>query len=149
MGPASTLKKSWEVDLKQTFTDMEWKIILRNSKRMSRELRTRLVQFKIINRVYWTPSRLYRDSPTCWRCEDDHGTLLNFLWECPKIQTFWGAIHENMRQITGQDIPYTPSLYVLGDQSPLSTLPAPLADWTCMVLSAWNCSSTGETVLKD
>ena len=132
-GQPSSVKRIWEADLNQSFTDSEWMMILRNSKKMSRELRTRLVQFKIINRVYWTPTRLFRaglrESPFCWRCGEDTGTLIHVLWECPRVQTLWCAIHENIMQITGQDIPYTPALFILGDPSPLKHLSTPLADW--------------------
>lgn len=55
---------------------------------MSRELRTRLIQFKIINRVYWTPSRLNKvgllDSLECCRCHDKDSTQTHKLWSCPR-----------------------------------------------------------------
>ena len=77
---ASCLRLVWEGDLKATFTDREWSRILQNMKKMSRELRTRLVQFKILNRVYWTPSKLYKvtlkQDPDCWRCQNGEGTLI-------------------------------------------------------------------------
>ncbi len=47
----SGLKSAWETDINLTFTDEEWENILKNCKKMSRELRTRLVQFKIIEYI--------------------------------------------------------------------------------------------------
>lgn len=65
----STLRSSWEADLSVKYTEEEWNKILCNTKKMSQELKTRLVQFKTLNRVYWTPSRLYRvklvQTPEC------------------------------------------------------------------------------------
>ena len=62
-------KTPWERDIGVSLSDEEWDEILGNGKKLSRELRTRLIQFKIINRIYWTPSRLFRvglsESPKC------------------------------------------------------------------------------------
>ena len=111
---ASKLPRERDLGLK--FSDGDWVKILRNGKKMSREFRTRLIQFKIINRIYWTPSRLFRvgltESPDCWRCQDRGGTLLHMLWGCPKIQDFWSAIHEKLERVTGLSIPFIPTLYL-------------------------------------
>ena len=56
-GALSALKKTWEKDLNITLDDGEWDMICKNVKTVSR---VRLIQFKIIQRFYWTPSRLYR-----------------------------------------------------------------------------------------
>lgn len=64
MGGEPPLKLAWERDLNILLTesesDGEWNAILYNMKKMSRELRTRLIQFKILNRIYWTPVKLHR-----------------------------------------------------------------------------------------
>lgn len=44
----------------QLFSDEEWSTILQNPQKSSSEIRTRLVHFKILNRVYWTPAKLHR-----------------------------------------------------------------------------------------
>lgn len=132
-GQNNGLKQLWEADLGYHFTEEEWSAILKNVKKMSRELRTRLVQFKIVNRVYWTPTRLYKaklkDDPSCWRCGETYGTLIHLVWSCPKAQDFWAGIHENIKLVVGQDIPFLPSLYVLGDPSSLTNIPKALASW--------------------
>uniref|UniRef100_A0A669CJS1 Reverse transcriptase zinc-binding domain-containing protein n=1 Tax=Oreochromis niloticus TaxID=8128 RepID=A0A669CJS1_ORENI len=100
---------------------------------MSRELRSRLVQFKILNRVYWTPSRLHRvglaTDDACWKCQQGSGTLLHLLWGCSKVQDYWTHIHTVVEKVVGQRVPFMNSLYVLGDPSALSHLPTPLAHW--------------------
>ena len=100
---------------------------------MSRELRTRLIQFKIVNRVYWTPSRLYRvtltESSECWKCRDTDGTLVHMLWGCPKVQEYWTAIHGRLERVTGLQIPFSPSLFILGDPATLRNVAPPLAEW--------------------
>uniref|UniRef100_A0A672FIY2 Uncharacterized protein n=1 Tax=Salarias fasciatus TaxID=181472 RepID=A0A672FIY2_SALFA len=70
---------SWEKDLGLIITQEEWDTILKNvkkkKKKKSRELRTRLGQFKILQKMYWTPHRLHRaglsGSPACWKCQQD------------------------------------------------------------------------------
>ncbi|KAL2085077.1 hypothetical protein ACEWY4_018397 [Coilia grayii] len=128
-----SLKKVWERDLSTTFTDDEWMHVLCNSKKMARDLRTRLVQFKIINKMYWTPAKLFRvklvNSPMCWKCTND-GTLTHMLWECPKVQQFWISIHECIEGVVGVEVPFCIRLYVLGDPSVLKDiLPSVEAEW--------------------
>lgn len=150
---ASCLKLIWEGDLNISFTDREWSRILQNMKKMSRELRTRLVQFKILNRLYWTPSKLYRvklkQDPDCWRCQSGEGTLTHMLWSCQKIQDFWSEIHSNVTKIIGRDMPFSQRLYILGDPSALDDLPSHVAEWVQvalmlgrkLIISEWKASS--------
>lgn len=104
--------------------------ILKNVKIVSRESRTRLVQFKILQRIYWLHRVGLSDSPTCWKCRQDSGTLVHVLWECPEIQKFWSSIHKVIQEIVDQSIPFWGRLYILGDPSTISHLPSPLAQWT-------------------
>ena len=128
-----TSKLPWERDLEITISDDNWIKILRNGKKMSRELRTRLIQFKIINRVYWTPARLFRlglvDGPECWKCQERDGTLVHMLWGCSKIQDFWSSIHGRLERITGLKIQFSPRLFILGDPSVLKKVSPHLAEW--------------------
>lgn len=51
------------------------------------------------------------------------------LWSCPLVQSFWSAIHENIKLILKLSIPFCPSLFVLGDPLPLKALPSAQAEW--------------------
>lgn len=121
----SALKNTWEHDLKCPITDKQWSDILCNIKNMSRNISTRLTQFKIINRLYWTPSKMYRlklkDNPSCWKCAKN-GTIIHMLWHCTKVQDFWNAIHESVVSIVKFKIPFCAQLFVLGDLSNLRGL---------------------------
>lgn len=90
------LRLTWEADLNIAFSEENWSLILKNSKKMLRELETRLIQFKTLHRVYWTPPRLHRaglrDDAGCWRCTVNNGTLVHMLWGCPKVQSSLGPI---------------------------------------------------------
>lgn len=118
------LKLTWERDLNLTLDDKEWERICKNIKALSRDARVRLIQFKIIHRFYWTPSRLFRiglkDTPNCWRCKSEEGHLMHVLWSCDKVQEFWNRIYDNIFQICQAQIPFNPRLFVLGDGSVLT-----------------------------
>lgn len=83
-----------------TLDDREWDMICKNVKTLSRDARVRLIQFKIINHFYWTPSRLYRlglkATSNCWRCKSGEGHLVYVLWSCDKVQQFWTWIYDNI-----------------------------------------------------
>ena len=91
---------------------------------MARDFWTRPIQFKIIHRMYWTPSKLYRLKltayPGCWKGSDD-GTLNHMLWHCPKVQDFnsWSSIHECIQKVVGLEVPFCIRLYLLWDPSTL------------------------------
>lgn len=128
-----TLKHTWESDLNTQFTDSAWANILKNGKKLSKELRTRLVQFKILNRLYWTPHKMYRakltNSPNCWKCLQSEGTLIHMIWSCPLIQAFWSEIQRHIKRIVKHHIPFSEGLFVLGDLSLLHDFPSNEAEW--------------------
>lgn len=120
-GAISALKTIWEKDLNLSWEAEEWENIFKNIKLMSRDAKIRLMQFKIMHRFYWTPSRLYRlglsQTPNCWRCKSEQGDLIHVLWSCDKVQEFWERICENICQVSGTQIPLSPRVFVLGEGS--------------------------------
>lgn len=113
------LKRIWESDLRLSFSESEWVKMCQNSKTLSRDLRIRLIQFKIVNRYYWTPTKLHKlglkNTLNCWKCQKNNGTLFHTLWQCSKILGYWSKIHNCIREITGDRFEFSPRLYVLGD----------------------------------
>ena len=91
--PSNTaLKTVWERDLNITVEENDWDTIIGITKQVSRDIEIRLIQFKILHCFCWYPSRLFRlgikETPGCWRCEGELGTLTHALRSFPKIQTF-------------------------------------------------------------
>lgn len=82
------LKNIWEKDLGVSFSEPQWLKICKSFKNLSRDVRIKLIQFKIINHVYWTPARLHRlglkNTPNCWKCQSMDGTIL-----CGIVLKFW------------------------------------------------------------
>lgn len=135
----AALRLSWERDLGVTYDKQEWAKVCGNSRTMSRDLRVRLIQFKILHRFYWTPSRLFRlglkDSASSWKCCVGGGTMIHVMWSCPKINQYWMKIHGYIVRVLKRHFVLCPKLYILGDCKVLSAFPQPLKSWTQKLLS--------------
>ena len=68
----SNLNRIWEKDLSCTLDEKTWEGILSNTEKYKRDARGKFIQYKIINRYYFTPSRLNRmgllNNDLCWKC---------------------------------------------------------------------------------
>ena len=51
---------TWSAEFNVDVTWKEWDRICENIKRVSRDIQIRLIQFKIVNHFYWTPTRIFR-----------------------------------------------------------------------------------------
>lgn len=86
------LKILWEKGTGCVFEEEEWTKTISNTGKFIRECKGKLTQYKIVYRYYWTPVRLNRMglmNSLCWKCQNDSGTLMHCLWECPVISRFW------------------------------------------------------------
>lgn len=129
------LRTAWEKDLAVSFTNQERSAILLNTKKVSKELRTRLSQFNLLHRIYWTPLRLHRaklvQTPECWRCQQDVGTLNHTILSCSKIRRFWLDIKKFIDSVVQHD---NPLLVILGDPASLKHLPPNATEWVLTAL---------------
>lgn len=112
------LKRAWDEDLQGEISGEQWEEITRSWYKISREIQTRLITYKIIHRLYWTPCKMARlklcDSELCWRCERSRGTLLHMLYECEKTQNLWENIILFINKVFGIDLSRSPALCILG-----------------------------------
>lgn len=112
------LKRSWEEDLGREISQEVWKDIVGSWYRTSREMQTRLITYKIINRGYWTPCKMarlkLRESDICWRCDEDRGTLLHMLYECKMTQNLWENMITFLGDVLGAELLQSPALCILG-----------------------------------
>ncbi|XP_064412930.1 V-set domain-containing T-cell activation inhibitor 1 [Latimeria chalumnae] len=73
--------------------------------------------FKIVNRLYWTPSRLgvagLRDGKDCWFCSAWVGDLHHVLWECRNLIRFWDEVLQFCGRVLDRFIPRDASLVIL------------------------------------
>lgn len=109
---------AWQSDLKVIIDDTMWTYCCNNTKSISLHGRHRLIHFKYINRVYYTPERLHRyglrDDATCDRCRFSSADFLHLACNCPGIALFWGKIFRELSSIVAFDIPPDPALALIG-----------------------------------
>lgn len=93
-----SIKAQWEKDLGLHFTIDHWKKILSRSNYLSKRIRYKIIQIKILFRSYITPHKLKKInssvSEKCWHGCGMTGTLIHLLWHCPETQEFWLNIRD-------------------------------------------------------
>lgn len=120
------LRLIWQRDLECNIDEDTWEHILADSGKYIREVRCKFIQFKILHRFYWTPSRLFRigliNSSTCWKCKKETGTFLHLIWDCAMVKPFWGKILKFLETWITVNLPLCPRLCLLGDKSVIPRL---------------------------
>ena len=80
--------------------------------------RDRLIHFKFLHRIYYTPARLSRVYPStssqCWRCVFSPADSEHIFWKCPHIQTFWSEVVECLTEVLSVPVPLTARVCLLG-----------------------------------
>ncbi|KAF7709832.1 hypothetical protein HF521_016682, partial [Silurus meridionalis] len=91
--PLDPLRRVWERDMGQSFTDDEWLSIREEVFHKSISSSVHEQNFKFIYRIYLTPVRLHKMYPNvsrmCFKCKSEIGTLMHLFWDCKKIKPFW------------------------------------------------------------
>ena len=112
------LKRAWEEDFQSEIVMEGWEGVIRSWHKISRETQTRLIMYKTIHRLYWTPSKMARlklcDSELCWRCERSKGTFVHMLYECEMAQNLWKKIILFINKVLDTDVSQSPALCILG-----------------------------------
>lgn len=112
------LKLSWESDIHEVISEEAWENLVTKWCKFSREAQSQLIFFKVLNRRYWTPSKLarlkLRSSDVCWRCEKETGTLLHMLYECEKVRKMWDEIVVFLSEILNEKLNNSPAACLLG-----------------------------------
>ena len=112
------IKLTWENDLGETIDDETWTGVVQSWYSVARDMQARLICFKILNRSYWTPSKMarlgLREDRNCWRCNKEIGTLLHMLYECEMVHDFWSTVIRHVNDIMETNFTMNPALCVLG-----------------------------------
>ena len=91
-----------------------------------REARGKFIQYKILNRYYYTRSRLYKmgigRNDLCWKCQTVKGTLMHALWECHLVSPIWKNVLCLMQRWLSCKLPNSPRLCLLGDKTEVPLL---------------------------
>lgn len=80
----------WERDLGLRLTTDQWEGILKRTSYLSKCVRYKMIQFKILHKIYNTPHKLNKInsnvSNKCWHECGKSGTLVHMLWFCPEVK---------------------------------------------------------------
>lgn len=78
----------------------------------------RLIQFKLLHRIYYTPERLAgiygTDAGECWRCAHSPADFDHIFWHCQEIREFWTGVTCTVQSLLQIPIPLTVSVCLLG-----------------------------------
>uniref|UniRef100_A0A3P8RWJ4 Reverse transcriptase domain-containing protein n=1 Tax=Amphiprion percula TaxID=161767 RepID=A0A3P8RWJ4_AMPPE len=144
-----SLKAIWEKDLHCFIDDDIWDSIMSNCGLYVREAKGKFIQYKILNRYYYTPSRLYKmgisRNDLCWKCQKAQGTLMHALWECPLVFPIWNNVLSYMQSWLSCNVPKSPRLCLLGDRTEVPllnrhsfrVLNTALVTCACLILKLW------------
>lgn len=101
--PLGTLRNRWQADVGD-LDDSEWQEALSSAKEIAIPPRLKLIQLKILHRVYYNCTLLHKlhkiDTPTCKRNCGMEGTYIHTLWHCPVIVIYWTNVMQIMSQVT-------------------------------------------------
>lgn len=120
------LRKLWEKDLDCLLDEGVWKGILSDTEKYVREARSKYIQYKIIHRYYYTPTRLNKmkliNDDLCWKCKTQRGTYLHAMWECTQVFPLWKNVLKVIGNWLGCILPISPRLCLLGDRTKVPNL---------------------------
>lgn len=113
---------AWQADLNVVIDDAMWTYCCANIKSISLHGRHRLIHFKFINRVYYTPERLHRyglkEDASCEHCKCELADFMHLAWQCLGVATFWKAVFRELSSIVDLDIQPNPTLALVGYSKP-------------------------------
>ncbi len=109
---------AWEKDIGQSIQQQQWKEMTSSWHTSVREVQTQFTNYKILNRSYWTPSRMarlkLRDDDMCWCCHKEVGTMLHMLYNCDMVKDLWGKIESFINELFNISQIKSPALCMLG-----------------------------------
>ena len=89
-------RRAWSLDIKEAIEEAEWVIACLKAQSHTINIRMKLLQHKWLMRTYISPEKLNKWSPgipdTCVKYLAEKGSLINCVWECPKLVTFWKMV---------------------------------------------------------
>lgn len=109
-----------------------WHYSCTNTRRITLHGRHRLINFKYINRVYYTPERLHRygmrEDSACDRCHFPVADLMHLAWTCPGIANFWDKVFRELSSIIDCELLPAPAAALLGYTKPMPKATRKLID---------------------
>lgn len=112
------VRRLWENDLGEEFTDDHWKAVLDSIHTSSPRARHSVIQLKIVLRAHLTKTMLLKIfpnvDPACPRCKGQPADYMHMFWSCPKLYTFWANIFSPYSKVLQKDISPNPVCALFG-----------------------------------
>ncbi len=156
-------KVAWGRELDREISNEMWENCIKNIHDSSINARHSLIQFKVVHRLHYSPSRLQKIFPDvssqCIKCRSEEGTLSHLFLSCHKLQSFWGSLFDFFTKAFNHPCHPDPFTVLFGVANPdsvksgceakaisLSTLLA-----RKLILQSWKCerSPTFEMWLRE
>lgn len=131
------VRRLWEDDLREEFTDDHWKAVLDSVYKSSPCARHNVIQLKIVLRAHLTKTRLVKIfpdiDPTCPRCKGQPADYIHMFWSCPKLYTFWANIFSAYSRILQKNITPNPVCALFGFTSENRPQTCPITAFTSLI----------------
>ncbi len=105
-GRRDNLRIVLEKDLEMEFEEGIWEALVSGMRGPVRDIRSKLIHYKIIIRYYWTPVRLHKlgliQNNHCWKYGNSVGTFLHLMCSCHLVALFWTRVIQNIKEWLGQ-----------------------------------------------
>lgn len=138
-GATTGLKAAWEKDISIIYENDDWNKIVKEMLKPMRDARSKLIQFKIVNRRYWTPVRMQRaglnNSSLCWRCQTGQGDIVHMFFSCPNLATYWERVMAKINAGLGTRVKLTPALCLLNSLKGNVRIDRKKAQWLKVALT--------------
>lgn len=89
-------RMAWQKHLGCELSDETWLKILSNNGKYMKEARGKLTQYRLIQRFYFSPSKLHRTglmtNNLCRKCQAEKEAFLHIIWGCRFVNPFWKKI---------------------------------------------------------
>ncbi|KAJ1128267.1 hypothetical protein NDU88_006646 [Pleurodeles waltl] len=115
----------WARDVGENITEDAWRACCAHMKELQPNYRLRLIHFKFLHRLYYTPRSLcamgLRADDICVRCRAPAADFLHLAWACPELYVYWKTVFCEISEMIGQEISPSPVMALLGEMSGVQT----------------------------
>ncbi|KAJ1193168.1 hypothetical protein NDU88_002473 [Pleurodeles waltl] len=93
-------RAAWERDLGEPIPDGMWRSCCAHMRTLSPNYRLRLLHFKFLHRIYYTPRKLHSmglvADPRCVRCSAPDAGFFHLAWECEEVYKYWEEVRQRL-----------------------------------------------------
>ena len=104
----------WNTDLGIEDAKHKWKGCLQNTYKTTTNENLRLIQYKLMTRMYYTRDKINKFDPTssdrCLKCGTQKDSLMHAFWQCEKVRKTWANIERFLLRNGNCNVEFTPKI---------------------------------------